>query len=105
MNYAVIKTGGKQYRVNSGSKLEIEKIEASVGENITFDTVIMVKKDEEDAVFGTPYVASATVSAAVIGQIRDPKVKILKFKRRKHHMKQMGHRQYKTQIQITAISA
>ena len=102
--YAVIQTGGKQYRVEEGTTLKIEKLELGTGDSIEFDKVLMVQSDT-DTQIGRPYVESGKVTAEVISQGRHKKVKIIKFKRRKHHMKQMGHRQYFTEIQITGISA
>ncbi len=102
--YAVIQTGGKQYRVEEGTTLKIEKLELGTGDSIEFDKVLMVQSDS-DTKIGQPYVESGKVTAEVVSQGRHKKVKIIKFKRRKHHMKQMGHRQYFTEIQITGISA
>jgi large subunit ribosomal protein L21 len=102
--YAVIQTGGKQYRVEEGTTLKIEKLELGSSDTVEFDKVLMVQSDSETKV-GQPYIESGKVTAKVISQGRHKKVKIIKFKRRKHHMKQMGHRQYFTEIQITDISA
>ncbi len=102
--YAVIQTGGKQYRVEEGTTLKIEKLELGSSDTVEFDKVLMVQSDSETKV-GQPYIESGKVTAKVISQGRHKKVKIIKFKRRKHHMKQMGHRQYFTEIQITGISA
>ncbi len=102
--YAVIQTGGKQYRVQEGATLKIEKLELGTGDSVEFDKVLMVQSD--DAVkIGQPFVEGGKVSAEVVSQGRHKKVKIIKFKRRKHHMKQMGHRQYFTEVKITGISA
>ncbi len=102
--YAVIQTGGKQYRVEEGSTLKIEKLELGVGDSVEFDNVLMVQSGSEVKV-GQPFVDGGKVTATVTSQGRHKKVKIIKFKRRKHHMKQMGHRQYFTEIQVTGISA
>lgn len=102
--YAVIQTGGKQYRVEEGTTLKIEKLELGAGETIEFDKVLMVQSDDAIKI-GQPYVEGGKVTATVASQGRQKKVKIVKFKRRKHHMKQMGHRQYYTEVQITGISA
>ena len=102
--YAVIQTGGKQYRVEEGTTLKIEKLELGEGDNIEFDNVLMVKSDETTKI-GQPFVDGGKVTATVMNQGRHKKIKIIKFKRRKHHMKQMGHRQYYTEVQITGISA
>jgi large subunit ribosomal protein L21 len=102
--YAVIQTGGKQYRVEEGTTLKIEKLDLGTGDSIDFDKVLMVQSDTETKI-GQPYVESGKVTAQVVSQGRHKKIKIIKFKRRKHHMKRMGHRQYFTEIQITGISA
>ena len=102
--YAVIKTGGKQYRVMQGETLRVEKLEADVGAAVTFDQVLLLGEGEGITV-GTPLVAGASVVATVKSQGRADKVRIIKFRRRKHHMKQMGHRQYYTEVEITSISA
>ncbi len=101
--YAVIQTGGKQYRVEEGATLKIEKIELGAGDSIEFDKVLMVQSDSAVRV-GQPYVEGTKVTAEVVSQGRHKKIKIIKFKRRKHHMKQMGHRQYYTEVKITGIS-
>jgi large subunit ribosomal protein L21 len=102
--YAVIQTGGKQYRVEEGTYLKIEKLELGEGDSIEFDKVLMVQSDDAVKV-GMPFIEGGKVTATVLSQGRHAKVKIIKFRRRKHHMKQMGHRQYYTEIQITGISA
>lgn len=102
--YAVIVSGGKQYRVSEGDKLKLEKIEAETGASIDFDKVLLVV-DGEKVNVGAPEVKGAKVTAEVVSHGRHKKVKILKFKRRKHHMKQMGHRQWFTEVKITGISA
>ena len=102
--YAVIKTGGKQYRVEEGDVVRIEKIEVATGESVDFDQVLLVANGD-DVKVGQPVVDGAKVTAEVLEQGRHKKVKIMKFKRRKHHMKQMGHRQWYTEVKITGISA
>ena len=101
--YAVIKTGGKQYRVLKGDTLRVEKLDAGTGETIEFDQVLMVGEGA-DVKIGTPYVDGGKVTATVREQGRAKKVDIIKFRRRKHHMKRMGHRQSYTELEITAIS-
>ncbi len=102
--YAVIKTGGKQYRVAAGEKIKVEQIPADVGSEITIDQVFMV--GEGDAVkIGTPVVAGASVKATVVSHGRHDKVKIFKMRRRKHYQKHQGHRQNYTELRIEAISA
>ena len=102
--YAVIETGGKQHRVIEGELIRVEKIEAETGSIIDFDRVLMVGEGEAVKV-GTPVVEGAKVSAQVVQHGRGSKVSILKFKRRKHHMKRQGHRQWFTEIKITAINS
>ena len=102
--YAVIKTGGKQYRVAAGEKIKVEQIPADVGTEITLDQVLMVGEGETVKI-GTPVLANATVTAKVISQGRHPKIKIFKMRRRKHYQKHQGHRQNFTEIEISGISA
>lgn len=101
--YAVIKTGGKQYRVMPGDVLKVESIKAEVGDSINFDEVLMIA-DGDNVTLGTPTIASAKVAAEVIAHGRAKKVEIVKFKRRKHHQKRTGHRQNFTQVQIQNIN-
>ena len=102
--YAVIQTGGKQYRVAEGDKLKVEKITAETGASIELDKVLMVA-DGEDVKLGKPYLDGGTVTATVKAHGRGKKVKIIKFRRRKHHMKRQGHRQWFTELEITGINA
>ncbi|MBF7054277.1 MULTISPECIES: 50S ribosomal protein L21 [Halomonas] len=102
--YAVIKSGGKQYRVQEGQTLKLEKIEVPTGESIDFDEVLLVGSDDEVKV-GAPLVDGAKVSAEVVSHGRGDKVTIIKFRRRKHSMKRQGHRQWFTEVKITGISA
>lgn len=102
--YAVIKTGGKQYKVQEGDTIRVEKLEASEGETIKLDTVLMLT-DGDKVTVGTPLVAGASVSATVKAQGRGKKIKIIKFRRRKHYRRQAGHRQAYTELAITGISA
>ncbi len=101
--YAVIKTGGKQYRVKEGDLLKIEQLPNEVGSQVEFTEVLMLT-DGDKVTCGTPLIAKAVVKAEVMLHDRHKKIKIIKFRRRKHHMKQMGHRQNYTQVKITAIS-
>ncbi|MCL4112720.1 UNVERIFIED_CONTAM: hypothetical protein GTU68_052167 [Idotea baltica] len=102
--YAVIVTGGKQYKVTEGEYLKVEKIEVSTGEKIDFDRVLLVANGD-DVKIGAPVVSGAKVIAEVVAQGRHDKVNIIKFRRRKHHMKRQGHRQWFTEIKITSIQA
>ena len=101
--YAVIKTGGKQYRVASGEKLKIEQLAAEVGAEIVIDQVLMVA-DGEKVAFGTPLVAGASVTAKIVSHGRGDKVHIFKMRRRKHYRKSQGHRQNYTEIEILGIA-
>jgi large subunit ribosomal protein L21 len=100
--YAVLKTGGKQYRVRAGDKLKVEQIPAGVGAQITLDQVLMLGEGETARV-GTPLVPGATIRATVIAHGRGPKVTIFKLRRRKHYQKHQGHRQNFTELRIDAI--
>lgn len=100
--YAVIESGGKQHRVVEGETLKLEKIEVAPGETVEFDKVLMVGEGEGVNI-GTPYVKGGKVTAEVVAQGRHKKVKIMKFRRRKHSMKQAGHRQWYTEVKITGI--
>ncbi len=102
--YAVVKTGGKQYRVSEGDKLRVESLVAGEGDSITLNEILMVGEGE-NVTIGSPMVANASVSATVLSHGRGKKVHIMKFRRRKHHRKQMGHRQNYTELEITGISA
>ena len=103
--YAVIVTGGKQYRVAEGEKLKIEKLELDAGANVTFDQVLMVANKDCQIQIGKPYLSSAKVTAEVIKQGRGKKVRIVKMRRRKNSRRQAGHRQSFTEVKITGISA
>lgn len=102
--YAVIKSGGKQYRVQEGQTLKLEKLEIPTGETIEFDEVLLVGK-EDDVKIGAPMLEGAKVSAEIVSHGRGDKVTIIKFRRRKHSMNRQGHRQWFTEVKITGISA
>jgi len=102
--YAVIQTGGKQYRVAQGDTLRVEKLVADEGATVELDKVLMVA-DGENVTVGKPFVDGGKVTATVKAHGRGKKVKIMKFKRRKHHMKRQGHRQWFTELEVTGISA
>ncbi|ANF59318.1 50S ribosomal protein L21 [Halotalea alkalilenta] len=101
--YAVIKSGGKQYRVKEGQRIKLEKLEIATGESFDFDQVLLIGGDEVKV--GAPLVDGAKVTAEVVSHGRGDKVTIIKFRRRKHHMKRQGHRQWFTEVKITGISA
>ena len=102
--YAVIKTGGKQYKVAAGEKIKIEQIAADVGQEVVIDQVLAVGNGAELKV-GSPLVAGASVTATVVAQGKHDKVRIFKMRRRKHYQKSQGHRQTFTEIQINAVTA
>ena len=101
--YAVIKTGGKQYKVAQGDRLRIEKLPASVGDTVTFDEVLLVGGDALQ--IGAPLVAGVKVEAKVIAQDREKKIIVFKFRRRKNYRRKNGHRQPFTALEITGITA
>ena len=101
--YAVFKTGGKQYRAATGDVIKVEKIEAEKGSTVELDQVLMVGEGE-DVKIGAPLVEGGKVTATIRQHGRGKKVEIIKFRRRKHHMKRMGHRQDFTEVEITGIS-
>lgn len=102
--YAVIFSGGKQYRVQEGDTLKLETLPAEEGGTINFDQVLMIGGGDK-AKIGSPYLKGAKVTATVVSHGRHKKVHILKFRRRKHHMKRQGHRQNYTEVKITQITA
>jgi large subunit ribosomal protein L21 len=102
--YAVVETGGKQYRIEEGQTIKIEKLPQDVDASVDFDKVLMVV-DGDNVKVGKPHVEGAKVTGTVLEQGRLKKIKIVKFKRRKHHEKQMGHRQYFTAVKINKITA
>ena len=100
--YAVIQTGGKQYRVKSGEQVRIESLQAAVGAPVSFDQVLMVGEGDGVRV-GAPFVSGAAVKATVVSQGRGEKVRIFKLRRRKHYQKSQGHRQSYTEVRIDEI--
>jgi len=102
--YAVIKTGGKQYKVAAGEKIKVEQIAADVGQEVVIDQVLAVGSGA-DLKVGSPLVAGASVKATVVAQGKHDKVRIFKLRRRKHYKKSQGHRQTYTELQIEAVSA
>ena len=102
--YAVIISGGKQFRVSEEEIIKLERLDGAVGDTISFDKILMVGEGEAVQV-GLPYLTGAVVTAEVVAHGRAKKIKILKFKRRKHHMKRMGHRQDYTQVKISKIAS
>ena len=102
--YAVIETGGKQHKVTEGEILRVEKIDAEVGTEITFDKVMMVKKDDT-VMIGKPYVDNASVTAEIVEQGKHKKIIVFKYKRKKNYQRKKGHRQQYTTLHIKAIAA
>lgn len=101
--YAVIKSGGKQHRVVEGERLKVELLNVEPGQTVTFDDILMVVNGDNIQI-GTPIVAGAKVTAEVLDHGRHDKIRIVKFRRRKHYRRQAGHRQYYTELKITGIS-
>lgn len=101
--YAVIKTGGKQYKVAAGEKIKVELLEAEVGAEVVIDQVLAVGNGAELKI-GAPLVAGATVKATVVAHGKHDKVRIFKLRRRKHYKKSQGHRQNFTELQISAVN-
>ncbi|MBL4851432.1 MAG: 50S ribosomal protein L21 [Gammaproteobacteria bacterium] len=104
VSYAVIKTGGKQYRVAKGDVVEVEKIVANEGDSVELSDVLMVV-DGDSVTIGAPFIDGAKVTAKVCAHGRGAKIRIIKFRRRKHYRRQAGHRQHFTQLEVTGISA
>ena len=102
MSYAVLVTGGKQYRVMAGETLRVEKLEGDVGSEIKFDNILLL--GDSDGIKLGDALKGATVAATIKSHGRADKVRIIKFRRRKHHMKRQGHRQHYTEIEITGIA-
>ena len=107
--YAILTSGGKQYKVHPGDKIRVEKVLFAVGEEVVFDKVLLKAEDDTEGkdsvlVVGSPFIEGSVVKGKVIEQARGKKVKILKFRRRKHSMKNMGHRQPYSEIEIESIS-
>ena len=100
--YAVIESGGKQYRVTPGDVIQVEKLDAPEGQTVDLNQVLMVS-DEQGVRVGSPVLADTTVTAKVKGHGRGDKIRVFKMRRRKHYRKTMGHRQYYTELEITGI--
>ena len=101
--FAVIQTGGKQYRVTQGDRLRVEKLIGDVGSPVTFDKVLLIGGDAVKV--GTPLVSGASVSAEIVAQGRDKKIIVFKFRRRKNYRRKNGHRQPYTELKITSVTA
>ncbi len=103
--FAIIETGGKQYKVAANDVLKLELLEGDAGETVTFDKVLMVGKDGNSVKIGAPVVSGATVTAEILEQKRDDKIIIFKKKRRQNYRRKNGHRQYITVVRIKDIAA
>lgn len=101
--YAVVKTGGKQYKVTQDEYLKVEKLEGNEGDTIELDQVLMIA-DGDKLKIGSPVIDGGKVTATILSHGRHKKVEIMKFRRRKHHQKCTGHRQYYTEIKVTGIN-
>ena len=102
--FAVIKTGGKQYKVKKGLVFDVEKLAVEAGKEMKFEEVLLIEKDDKIEV-GQPFVKKAKVVVKVLDHVKDKKVNIIKFKRRKHHLKRQGHRQQYTRVEVLDIVA
>jgi large subunit ribosomal protein L21 len=102
--YAVFKTGGKQYKASKGDVVRVEKIKADAGQTVDLEEVLMVRDDNDKVVVGTPMVKGGKVTAKVVTHGRADKIRIIKFRRRKHSRRTQGHRQHYTDLEITGIS-
>ncbi|MEW6619153.1 MAG: 50S ribosomal protein L21 [bacterium] len=100
--YAIVETGGKQYKVKEGTTITVEKIESPIGEEVTLERVLMISNGD-DVIVGNPVVDCARVITQVVAQTRGEKITIMKFRRRKHYRRKMGHRQDYTQLLIKTI--
>lgn len=103
--YAIIATGGKQYKVTEGEALKIEKLKADVGSQVEFDQVLMLVDDDNKVDIGTPYLQDMKVIGEVVQQGRGEKINIIKFRRRKHYMRRQGHRQDFTEVKVKAVKS
>lgn len=103
--YAVIKTGGKQYRVQQGDVIFIEKLDSQAGDTVTFDEVLLVSGDDATTTIGNPTVAGAKVEGKVLSQVKGRKIVVYKYKAKKNERKKQGHRQPYTKVEITAVNA
>lgn len=101
--YAIIETGGKQYKVSPGDVLTVEKLDVNEGEEVVFDKVLMLKSQEGESVIGTPYLENIKVRATVIEQFRGKKVIVFKYRPKKHYRKKRGHRQYLSRVRIEEV--
>jgi large subunit ribosomal protein L21 len=102
--YAIIDAGGRQAKVEPGALLKVDRFDAEPGEQVTLDRILLIETDGGDVTTGAPYVKGATITAVVLAQIKEKKIRVFKMKRRKHYRRTKGHRSQKTQIKITSIN-
>lgn len=102
--YAVIRTGGKQYRVKPGQRLTVERLDGAAGDRVTFDQVLMVRGEDGSVAVGAPTVADASVSAEIVDQRRGRKINVFKYKNKTRYRRLRGHRQYETQVRIDELT-
>ncbi|MCX7796424.1 MAG: 50S ribosomal protein L21 [bacterium] len=102
--YAIIETGGKQYKVSPGDILTVEKLDVGEGEEVVFDKVLMIKGNEGESVIGTPYLENIKVKGIVLEQFRGKKIIVFKYRPKKHYRRKRGHRQYLTRVQIAEVT-
>jgi len=103
--YAIIRAGGKQYRVEKGDVVRVERLDGVVGSSVTIDDVLLVSAGENDVKVGSPRVEGASVVGTVVEQTRGPKLRIFKYKKRKHYRRTRGHRQHETAVRIDTVRA
>ena len=103
--YAIIRAGGKQYRVEKGDVVRLERLEVELGKSVTLDEVLLVSAGEGDVKVGSPMVEGASVTGTVVEQSRGAKVRVFKYKKRKHYRRTRGHRQHLTAVRIDAVRA
>ncbi|HHV81033.1 MAG TPA: 50S ribosomal protein L21 [bacterium] len=101
--YAIIETGGKQYKVSPGDILTVEKLDIEEGEEVVFDKVLMLKAQEGESVIGTPYIENIKVRGIVIEQFRGKKIIVFKYRPKKHYRRKRGHRQYLSRVKIEEV--
>jgi large subunit ribosomal protein L21 len=102
--FAIIDAGGRQAKVAPGAVLKVDRFDAEPGEQVTLDRVLLIETESGDVKTGSPFVAGATITAVVIAQTKEKKIRVFKMKRRKHYRRTRGHRSQKTQIQIKSIN-
>jgi large subunit ribosomal protein L21 len=102
--YAIIDAGGRQAKVQPGALLRVDRFDAEPGDQVTLDRVLLVETDNGEVTTGAPYVPGASITAVVLSQMKEKKIRVFKMKRRKHYRRTKGHRSQKTQIQVKSIN-